>query len=70
MSQDPPAPTFATLDAGDMRFGAPGLVGKTIAHVVVKKRPRRPLSQLFLVFTDGKPVGISRRAAGRGSHTR
>ncbi|MDH4349936.1 MAG: hypothetical protein OEW56_02165 [Gemmatimonadota bacterium] len=36
-----------------MAAAAPGIVGKTIAHVVVKKRPGQPRSQLFLVFTDG-----------------
>jgi hypothetical protein len=53
MTHDPPPPTFATPDAGEMRAAAPGIVGKTIAHVVVKKRPGQPRSQLFLVFTDG-----------------
>jgi len=49
----PLPPTFATADAGKMRGAAPGIVGKTIAHVVVTKRPGTPTSQLFLVFTDG-----------------
>jgi hypothetical protein len=49
----PPPSTFATEDAGEMAGAAPGIVGKTIAHVVVKKRPGQPRSQLFLVFTDG-----------------
>jgi hypothetical protein len=47
--------TFTTDDAGEMGLAAPGIVGKTIAHLVVKKRPEpvQPRSQLFLVFTDG-----------------
>jgi hypothetical protein len=55
MNSDPsPSPfTFATEDAGEMAGAAPGIVGKTIAHVVVKKRPGQPRSQLFLLFTDG-----------------
>lgn len=53
MTSDAPFPTYATAEAGEMRTGAPGMVGKTIAHVVVKHRRKRPLSQLFLVFTDG-----------------
>jgi hypothetical protein len=53
MTSDAPPPTWATAEAGEMRAAAPGMVGKTIAHVVVKHRPKRPLSQLFLVFTDG-----------------
>jgi hypothetical protein len=55
MASDPSPPprTFATADAGEMAAAAPGIVGKTIAHVVVKKRPAQPRSQLFLVFTDG-----------------
>lgn len=54
MTSDPSTPpTFATTAAGEMAAAAPGLVGKTIAHVVVKKRPEQPRSQLFLVFTDG-----------------
>ncbi|MDH5197580.1 MAG: hypothetical protein OEY20_10040 [Gemmatimonadota bacterium] len=52
-SSPPPPPSFATPDAGEMAAAAPGIVGKTIAHVVVKKRPGQPRSQLFLVFTDG-----------------
>ena len=53
MPADPPPPTLGTTDAGEMRGAAPGIVGKTIAHVVVTKRPSKPMSQLFLVFTDG-----------------
>jgi len=53
MMPDTPPPTYATADAGEMRTAAPGIVGKTVAHVVVKHRARKPLSQLFLVFTDG-----------------
>jgi hypothetical protein len=53
MTSNLPPPTYATADAGKMRAAAPGMVGKTIAHVVVKHRPTKPLSQLFLVFTDG-----------------
>jgi hypothetical protein len=53
MASEVPPPTYATAEAGEMRAAAPGMVGKTIAHVVVKHRPKRPLSQLFLVFTDG-----------------
>jgi hypothetical protein len=46
--------TFATDQAGEMALGAPGIVGKTIAHLVVKRRARgQPGNQLFLVFTDG-----------------
>jgi len=53
MTRDPSHPrTYATAGAGEMAAAAPGIVGKTIAHVVVKKRPG-PRSQLFLVFTDG-----------------
>jgi hypothetical protein len=36
-----------------MGAAAPGIVGKTISAVVVKRRPERPLGQVFLVFTDG-----------------
>ncbi len=36
-----------------MADAAPGIIGKTIAHVVVKKRLDRPVGQVFLVFTDG-----------------
>jgi len=53
MPADSPPPTYVTAEAGEMRGAAPGIVGKTIAHVVVTKRPDKPMSQLFLVFTDG-----------------
>lgn len=52
-AESPPPGTYAAEGAGEMAAAAPGLVGKTIAHVVVKKRPGQPRSQLFLVFTDG-----------------
>jgi hypothetical protein len=36
-----------------MKRGLEQIVGKTIAHVLVKERGGTPQSQLFLLFTDG-----------------
>jgi hypothetical protein len=36
-----------------MGAAAPDIVGKTISAIVLKRRPQRPVGQLFLVFTDG-----------------
>ena len=56
----PPPSTFATEDAGEMAGAAPGIVGKTIAHVVVKKRPGQPRSRA----TSRAPARLTRRAGG------
>ena len=50
---DQTLPTFAKAGWNEMADAAPGIIGKTIAHVVVKKRLDRPVGQVFLVFTDG-----------------
>jgi hypothetical protein len=36
-----------------MKRGMEQIVGKTIAHVIVRERGNTPQSQLFLLFTDG-----------------
>jgi hypothetical protein len=45
--------TFAQPGWAKMADAVPGIIGKTIAHVVVKRRPDRPIGQVFLVFADG-----------------
>jgi hypothetical protein len=55
-----PPSTFAAEGAGEMAGAAPGIVGKTIAHVVVKKRPGQPRSRA----TSRAPARLTRRASG------